>query len=162
MLRAIYPGSFDPVTKGHMDIIERASKTFDEVVVGVLENPNKRTLFTVEERIEQLKIVTAYLENVKIEAFRGLLVDFAQRVSAKVLIRGVRTVSDFEAEFQRAIFNKRLDNDMETFFMVADPAHMVLSSTGVKEVLAFGGNIDTMVPEQVKQFILDKCKQEVQ
>lgn len=159
MLKAIYPGSFDPVTNGHLDIIERASKLVDTLVVAVLENPNKSSsLFTVEERKEHLKMVTKHLGNVEISSFKGLLVDFAKEIDAKIVIRGLRAVTDFESEFQMALINRSLNTSVETFFISTSVEYLYLSSSMVKEVAMFGGNIVDMIPAEIKDFVLDKYK----
>ncbi|MBS4959854.1 MAG: pantetheine-phosphate adenylyltransferase [Clostridiales bacterium] len=158
MLKAVYPGSFDPVTIGHLDIIERSAKLFDELVVGVLNNPNKKYLFTAEERKQLLSLATSHIPNVRVEMFDGLLVDFAKANQAKILVRGLRAVTDFEDEFQRALINRSLDHNIETIFISANEKHLFLSSSAVKEVAAFGGNIELMVPKEIKQFVLDKFK----
>lgn len=136
---AVCPGSFDPVTNGHLDIIERASQIFDQVVVGVLENPNKTPLFSVEERCDLLTSVTRYLPNVKIDYFHGLLVDFAEKHGAQVIVKGLRAVSDFEIEFQMALANKRLKPTIETMFIMTRHEYSFLSSSIVKQVFELGG-----------------------
>ena len=159
MLKANYPGSFDPVTHGHLDIITRASKLVDCLVVGILENPNKKnSLFTVDERIEHLKLVTGELENVEVASFKGLLVDFAEKIDAKVVIRGLRAVTDFENEFQMALINRSLHNDIETFFISTSVNYLYLSSSTVKEVAMFGGNIKGMVPPEIEKIVLEKYR----
>lgn len=158
MLKAIYAGSFDPVTLGHLDIIERAAEIADELVVAVLENPNKSYLFTSEERKHHLELVTKHLVNVEIASFKGLLVDFAKSIDANVAIRGLRNAIDFASEFQMHLINRQLDTKMETIFLAADEDHLALSSTNVKEVAIFGGNIDFMVPNEIKDFIIEKYK----
>lgn len=158
MLKAIYPGSFDPVTKGHLDIIERSAKLADTLIVGVLENPHKRSLFTVQERVDHLKMVTEHIENVQVEFFQGLLVDFARKMDAKVVIRGLRAVTDFESEFQMALINKSMNPDVETLFISTCTKYLAVSSSTVKEIASFGGEIDSMVPEQIKQIVMDKYK----
>ena len=159
MSKGVYPGSFDPVTLGHLDIIERAAKLVDELVVAVIENPNKKCLLTVEERQEHLRRVTAHLPNVTVGSFYGLTVDYANKIGANMTIRGLRTVSDFQLEFQLANINRSLDDGVETIFIPASPAHESLSSTGVKEVLAFSDNMGFMVPEQVKDEVVAAYRQ---
>lgn len=158
MRKAIYAGSFDPVTLGHLDIIERASKLFDCLVVAVLENPNKHSLFTVEERKVHLEMVTKHLENVEVASFRGLLADFASEIGATVAVRGLRNAIDFAAEYQMYLINRKLGKDIETIFLAADEEHLSLSSTNAKEVAVFGGNIDFMVPEEIQPFVIEKYK----
>lgn len=156
MRKAIYAGSFDPLTLGHLDIIERAAKLFDCLVVAVLENPNKQSLFTVEERKRHLEIAVKRLENVEVASFRGLLADFAKEIGATVAVRGLRNAVDFAAEYQMYLINRKLGEEIETVFLAADEEHLALSSTNVKEVAVFGGNIDFMVPQEIKPFILEK------
>ena len=157
MIRAIYPGSFDPVTNGHLDIIKRAAKLVDVLVVSVLENPHKSSsLFTVEERIKQLKKVTKDIKNVEVSSFGGLLVDYAKQIDAQVVIRGLRAVTDFESEFQMALTNRSLMPELETLFIPTSVEYLYLSSSTLKEVAMFGGNICSMVPCEIKQEVLDK------
>ena len=157
MSRAIYPGSFDPVTYGHLDIIKRASQIFDEVIVGILNNPQKSPLFSVEERVKILKEVTADLPNVKIECFSGMLVDYAQENQVQVSIRGLRGVSDFEYETQIAQYNSRLsEGKLETVFLMTSPEYSYISSSGVKEVASFHGDISPYVPELVAKLVREK------
>ncbi|MCI1931073.1 MAG: pantetheine-phosphate adenylyltransferase [Clostridia bacterium] len=159
MIKAIYPGSFDPVTNGHLDIIKRASKLVDKLVVSVLENPHKKSsLFTVEERIENLKLVTKDIKNIEISSFRGLLVDYAQQIDAQVIIRGLRAVTDFESEFQMALTNKSLFPNIETLFIPTSIEYLYLSSSTVKEIAMFGGNICGMVPCEIKESVLKKFR----
>lgn len=158
MRKAIYAGSFDPVTLGHLDIIKRAAKLFDVLVVAALENPNKNALFTVEERKEHLEIVTRDLKNVEVASFRGLLADFAKEIGASVTVRGLRNAVDFATEYQMFLINRKLGKDMETIFLAADEEHLSVSSTNTKEVAVFGGNIDFMVPPEIKPFIIEKYK----
>ena len=149
MLRAIYPGSFDPVTYGHLDIIRRSCKIVDELVVGVLNNNAKMPLFSVEERVKILEKATKNLPNVEIRSFSGLSVEFARQCGAKVIIRGLRAITDFEYELQMAQTNRVLAPDIDTMFLTTSLEYAYLSSTTVKEVAAFGGNISKFVPEFV-------------
>lgn len=156
MIRAIYPGSFDPVTFGHLDIIRRSSRIVDELIIGVLNNKAKMPLFSVEERVKMLKEVTKELPNVKIIPFDGLLVEFAKRMEAKVVIRGLRAITDFEYELQMAQTNHKLEVGVETMFLTTSLEYSYLSSTTVKEVAAFGGDITQFVPEVVIDRIKEK------
>ena len=156
MLRAIYPGSFDPVTYGHLDVIKRSSKLVDELIVGVLNNKAKTPLFSVEERVKMLKEVTKELPGVKIVPFEGLLIDFAKEMSAKMVVRGLRAVTDFEYELHMAQTNHKLAEDIETVFLTTSLEYSYLSSTIVKEVAAFGGDISQFVPEHVEEKIKSK------
>lgn len=158
MLRAIYPGSFDPVTLGHMDIIKRSCKIVDELIVGVLNNNAKTPLFFVEERVKMLREATKELKNVKVVEFEGLLVDFAKAIDAKVVIRGLRAITDFEYELQMTQTNHKLEPDVETLFLTTSIEYSFLSSTTVKEVAAFGGDITQFVPEVVVKEIEEKMK----
>ena len=156
MLRAIYPGSFDPVTFGHLDIMTRACNIVDELIIGVLRNKAKMPLFSVEERVKMLEEVTCNLPNVRIIPFEGLLVDFAKKMDAKVVIRGLRAITDFEYELQMAQTNQKLQSDIETLFLTPSLDYSYLSSTTVKEVAAFGGDISQFVPEAVADRMKDK------
>ena len=149
MLRAIYPGSFDPVTYGHMDIINRSCKIVDELIVGVLCNKAKMPLFSVEERVKMLEEVTKDLKNVRIVPFNGLLVDFAAKMDADLIIRGLRAITDFEYELQMSQTNHKLEPDVETMFLTTSIEYSYLSSTTVKEIAAFGGDLSQFVPEAV-------------
>ena len=152
----IYPGSFDPVTLGHLDIIERSSRMFDRLIVGVLYNKSKKALFSAEERVKMIRSVTGHLCNVEVVAFEGLSVDFARSVGARVLVRGLRAVTDFEYELQMAQTNHKLAEDIETVFLTTSLEYSYLSSTIVKEVAAFGGDISQFVPEHVEEKIKSK------
>ena len=156
MLRAIYPGSFDPVTYGHRDIIERSSKIVDELIVGVLCNKAKMPLFSVEERVKMLEEVTKDLTNVKIVPFDGLLVDFASRMEADIVIRGLRAITDFEYELQMSQTNHKLASNVETMFLTTSIEYSYLSSTTVKEIAAFGGDVSQFVPEAVAEELKKK------
>lgn len=156
MLRAIYPGSFDPVTFGHLDIIERSSSLVDELIVGVLNNNAKSPLFSVEERVKMLNEVTKNIPKVKVIPFGGLLVEFARKMEADMLVRGLRAITDFEYELQMAQTNHKLEPKLETIFLTTSLEHSYLSSTTVKEVAAFGGDISQFVPELVINRIQEK------
>ncbi len=147
--KAIYPGTFDPVTNGHADLIERAAKMFNEVIVGVASNPSKQPLFSLEERVELIKQVTAHLDNVEVIGFKGLLADFAESQGASVLIRGLRAVSDFEYEFQLANMNRRLNRDLESVFLTPSEENSFISSTLVKEVALHNGDVSGFCAPEV-------------
>jgi pantetheine-phosphate adenylyltransferase len=155
-ITAIYPGSFDPVTNGHLDLIERGSRLFDRLIVALLTNPEKDPLFSLEERVEMLREVVAHLPNVEVETFDGLLVDYARRRGARVLLRGIRAVSDYEYELQMALMNRTLAPDIETVFMLPAEAYSYLSSRLVKEVARLGGSIKELVPAAVHERIRSK------
>ena len=159
MLRAIYPGSFDPVTNGHFDIIRRAAQISDELIVGVLQNKAKTPLFSVEERVTMLNEVTKNMKNVKIIPFEGLLIDFAKQMDAKVIVRGLRAITDFEYELQMSQTNRKLNSDVETIFLTTSLDYSYLSSTTVKEVASFDGDISQFVPEIVAKKITEKIKE---
>lgn len=152
----VYPGSFDPVTNGHLDIINRAALIFDQVVVAVFKNPQKSPLFSMEERVELLKKATERLDNVSIDSFTGLTIDYVKSKKAIAIIRGLRAISDFEGEFQMALLNKELNGNVETIFFMTDIRYAYLSSSVVKEVAQFGGNINHLVPEIVKKALENK------
>ena len=143
---ALYPGSFDPITVGHLDIIERAARLYDAVIVAVLHNPNKQGAFPVQTRLAFIERACAHLPNVRAERFEGLLVDYARQVGASVVLRGLRAVSDFEYEFQMAQMNRRLCPGVETLFMMTRPEHAYISSSGVREIATFGGDVSAFVP----------------
>ena len=155
---AIYPGSFDPVTKGHLDIIERSAKMVDVLIVAVLNNNSKSPLFSVEERVNMLKEVTKGISNVKVDSFSGLLVDFAKKINATIIIRGLRAVTDFEYELQMSQTNRIMDNDIDTVFLTTSLEYAYLSSSIVKEVAFCGGDIDKFVPEYVVEKVNEKIK----
>jgi pantetheine-phosphate adenylyltransferase len=147
---AIYPGSFDPITNGHLDLIVRGCCLFDKLIVAILRNETKQPLFSVEERIEMLREVVDCYANVAVDSFAGLLVDYAAENGATVLLRGIRAISDYEYELQMALMNRRLRPDIETVFMMASEAHSFISSRLVKEVFGLGGNIEGLVPPSVE------------
>lgn len=157
-MNAIYPGSFDPVTNGHIDIIERAAKKFDKLIVAILNNPSKKSMFTVEERINLLKDVTRHLPNVEIDFFTGLLSDYVVKKNCFNIVRGLRAVSDFEYEMQMAIVNRKLNSKIETFFLVADNKYAFLSSSIVKELALLNGNFSCLVPKVVEEALKEKLK----
>ncbi|SES74284.1 pantetheine-phosphate adenylyltransferase [Anaerobranca gottschalkii] len=156
MKRAVYPGSFDPITKGHLDIIKRASKIFDEVIVAVATNSSKKPLFTIEERIEIINKVVQDYPNVKVDTFNGLLVEYCSNKEAYVIIKGLRAVSDFEYEFQMASINKKLKENIETLFMMTNTKYSYLSSSLVKEIGRLNGSIEDLVPQEIIPIILKK------
>jgi len=156
--KAIYPGTFDPVTFGHLDIIKRASILYDKVYVAVAPSPGKEPLFPAEERAEMLKEETSVYGNVEIEVFSGLVVDYAIRKSAKVVIRGLRMISDFEYEFQMALTNRKLNADIETVFMMPNESYSYLSSRLIKEVACLGADVSQFVPENVEKKLKEKFK----
>ena len=147
---ALYPGSFDPITNGHLDLIQRGSRLFDKLIVSILRNDSKEPLFSVEERTEMLREVVHVYPNVEVDSFNGLLVDHAAAQSATVLLRGIRAISDYEYELQMALMNRRLRPGIETIFMMANEAYSFISSRLVKEVFGLGGNITGLVPPTVE------------
>ena len=158
MRRAIYPGSFDPVTNGHVDVIERARKLFDEVVVGVAFNDQKQPFFTLEERLEFLRKVTTTIAGVKVAPLDGLLVEFAVQQEAHAVVRGLRAVSDFEFEFQMALMNRKLESSVETIFLMPKEEYTYLSSRLVKEIARLGGDVSKFVPSLVASALGKKFK----
>lgn len=157
---AIYPGSFDPVTNGHLDIIERSSKMVDKLIVGVLNNGSKNPLFSTEERVEMLREVTKRFDNVEVESFSGLLVDFATETNAGIIIRGLRAITDFEYELQMAQTNRILKNDIDTVFLTTSLEYSYLSSSTVKEVARCNGDISEFLPEYIAKKVYEKFKKE--
>ncbi|MEL6350485.1 MAG: pantetheine-phosphate adenylyltransferase [Cyanobacteria bacterium J06627_28] len=153
---AIYPGSFDPITRGHLDIITRASKLYDRIIVVVSKNPTKKPLFSVEKRIAQIQLTTQHLKNVDVDSFDGLTVTYARARKANVLLRGLRVLSDFEKELQMAHTNKTLSEEIETVFLATSTEYGFLSSSLVKEIARFGGPIDHLVPSHIAKDI-EKC-----
>ena len=158
MRRAVYPGSFDPVTFGHLDIIERSAKMVDELVVGVLHNSAKNSLFSLEERVNMIKEITKDIPNVRVESFDGLLVDYMSQIGANIIIRGLRAVTDFEYELQLAQMNHVQNEDIETVFLITSLNYSYLSSTIVKEIASYGGDISKFVPAELMDRIYAKYK----
>ena len=156
---AVYPGSFDPITNGHLDIIERSSKVFNKVIVVAVENPDKNNpLFSIAERVELIKKVTKDIPNVEVESFKGLLTHYMEEKNAKIIIKGLRAVSDFEYEFQMALMNSKLNPHVETLFMMTNSKYSYLSSSSVKQVAMYGGCIRELVPDCIIKNIVDKVK----
>ncbi|MCY1690532.1 pantetheine-phosphate adenylyltransferase [Exiguobacterium sp. SL14] len=153
---AICPGSFDPITNGHLDIIERAVPIFDEIIVAVLNNSSKRPLFSVQERMELIADVTSHLPQIKVDSFNGLLVDYAAEVGATAIVRGLRAVSDFEYEMQVASINKKMNDQIETLFMMTNNQYSFLSSSIVKEVAKYGASVADLVPPSVEEALRQK------
>ena len=155
---AIYPGSFDPVTYGHIDVIQRAARIFDEVIIAVARNIQKKSLFDTEERLAMLKKATAGIPNVRAVSFDGLVIDFARRNKSRVLIRGLRMVSDFEYEFQMALTNRRLAEDIETVFLMPSEGYSFLSSTLIKEAVSLGADVSSFVPAFVASRLKERLR----
>lgn len=150
-VKAVCPGSFDPITYGHLDIIERAAQLFPKVIVAVLENPGKKPLFSLQERVALIGEVTAHLPNIEVNCFSGLLVDFVRQVEGSLIVKGLRAISDFEIEFQMALANKKMAPEIETMFMMTKNEYSFLSSSMIKEIAHFGGDIRAMVPPAVEK-----------
>jgi pantetheine-phosphate adenylyltransferase len=153
---AVYPGSFDPITNGHVDIIKRGLGVFDELIVLIAYNPNKKMLFSVEERVEMIQEVIRDFKNIRVDSFDGLLVDYAKVAGANVILRGLRALSDFEYEFQLALINRRLNRDVETVFLMTGYKWFYTSSTIINEAASLGGSVKGLVPEIVNQKLLEK------
>ena len=158
---AIVPGSFDPITYGHIDIIKRSAQLFDEVIVAILVNPDKKYLFTLEEREEMINESIKDFKNVKVDSFSGLLVNYAKKVDSTVIVRGLRAVSDFEYEMQLTFMNKALDDNIETFYMMANKQYSFISSSIVKGVSGFGADLSKFVPKHVEERLEKKVKERV-
>jgi pantetheine-phosphate adenylyltransferase len=155
---AIYPGSFDPLTNGHLDLIERGSKIFDELIVAILRNPEKEPLFSVEERFDMLQSMISHQSNVRVDSFDGLMVDYAVRVGATAVLRGIRAISDYEYELQMALMNRKLEPRLEAVFMMPAEAYSYLSSRLVREIATLGGSVQGLVPPQVEQKLREKLQ----
>lgn len=155
-MMAIYPGSFDPITNGHLDIIERCSEKFEKLIVAVLNNTSKSTLFSVEERVALIEQTVKEYPNVVVDSFSGLLIDYASSKEVSVIVRGLRAVSDFEYEMQMALTNKSLHSEIDTFFLISSSQYSFLSSSVVKEVAKFGGDVSKMVPVEVETAVKSK------
>jgi pantetheine-phosphate adenylyltransferase len=153
---AIYPGSFDPITLGHLNLIKRASKTFDRVVVCIMVNSEKKPLFSLEERLRQVKTVVQKFPNVEVDSFEGLVAEYARNKKATVVVRGLRAMSDFERECQMAIINKKIYPELETFFLAADEKYMYLSSSAVRELARFGASLQNFAPREITDEIYEK------
>jgi len=160
--RAVYPGSFDPITSGHVDIIQRGLKIFDEILVAVVENPKKSPLFTTKERMNMIQDYFVNHKDIEVKAFNGLLVEFAKNNNANIVIRGLRAISDFEYEFQMALMNRKLDPEIETLFMMPNLSYSFLSSNLVKEIFMLGGGLTDLVPGQVEKKLREKFKKSTQ
>ena len=156
MKRAVYPGTFDPVTYGHLDVIKRGSKIFDELIVAVGHNPFKKPIFTVEERKEMLSKNTRKIQNVRVDCFEGMLTGYMEEMQTNIILRGIRTVSDFEYEFQRALTNRVLKTDIETVFIMTSQEYSFLNSSLIKEAVSLGGDISKFVPSDVEKLLSQK------
>ncbi|MBS1258893.1 MAG: Phosphopantetheine adenylyltransferase [Candidatus Scalindua arabica] len=156
MRRAVYPGTFDPVTYGHLDVIKRGSKIFDELVVAIGHNPLKDPLFTINERMDMISKNTKNISNIKVDSFEGMLTDYMKEMQTNVILRGIRTVSDFEYEFQRALTNRVLKTDIETVFIMTSQEYSFLNSSLIKEAVSLGGDISKFVPSDVEKLLQQK------
>jgi pantetheine-phosphate adenylyltransferase len=157
-LIAIYPGSFDPLTNGHLDLISRGSRLFDRLIVSILNNTQKQPLFELEERIQTIREATVKLSNVEVDSFQGLLVDYASRRGANAILRGIRAISDYEAELQMALMNRRMRPETETIFLMAGEEYSFISSRMIKEIIMLGGDVSTFVPEAVANRVRAKFR----
>ncbi|HJN56483.1 MAG: pantetheine-phosphate adenylyltransferase [Candidatus Woesearchaeota archaeon] len=156
MKTAVYPGSFDPVTNGHIDVIKRALKIFDKIIITVGDNPGKKPAFSIEERLEMLRECTKDMGNAEIDTFSGLLIDYVRKKGSRIIIRGLRAVSDFDFEFQRALMNRVVDDEIETIFIMTKEHYVYLNSSIVKEMAMFNGDINGLVPEIVEKKLKEK------
>jgi pantetheine-phosphate adenylyltransferase len=154
--KAIYPGTFDPITKGHIDLAERASRLFDEVVIAISASPSKQPLFAIEERLEMAQISLSHIDNISVAGFDGLLIEFVRTAQAQVVLRGLRAVSDFEYEFQLAAMNRRLDSTVETMFLTPSENYTFLSASMVKEIASLGGDVSQFLHPQVNRRLTDR------
>lgn len=157
---AIYPGSFDPITNGHLDVLKRAASLFDLVYIAVARNLLKTPMFNADERLEMIRLCTTEFKNVRIDSFDGLVVDYAHKVGAEVIIRGLRAVSDFDYEFQMALMNRHVDDKIDTVFLTPHEDYIYLSSSVVRELIKFGGDVSTFVPANVQAALLNKIKRQ--
>lgn len=158
MVKAIYPGSFDPITKGHLDIIMRTSQIMEHLTVAVLENPRKQATFSIEERVEMLRLSTSHFKNVEVDLFQGLLIEYAIKKNITIIVKGLRAISDFEFEFQMALVNRKLNPKIETLFMMTNSKYSYLSSSIVKEIASFGGDISDLVPPEAYEAVIKKYR----
>jgi pantetheine-phosphate adenylyltransferase len=156
---AVCPGSFDPVTKGHVDIFERSSKMFDQLIVAVFHNPNKKPLFDMKERVEMLEMATAHIPNIRVDSFSGLVNEYVHQQKSTIIVRGLRALSDFEYEFQRALLIKKIDPVIETVFMMTNSEYSFVSSSGIKELAKFGGSVSGFVPPCVEQKLFARLRE---
>ncbi len=159
-LISIYPGTFDPITNGHLDIIERSSELFDQVIITIAVNPDKKPLFTLEEREDMIRKVTSHLKNIQVDSFKGLLVSFAGQKNAKVIIRGLRAISDFEYEFQMSLTNRKLNPAINTIFLMPNEKYSYLNSSLVRELASYDANVKDFVPEYVLEKLKKKFKKQ--
>jgi len=156
---AVYPGSFDPITNGHLDIVKRGAKIFDHLVIAVADNPARQTLFTKEERVEMIKEVCKSFKNVSVDAFDGLVVEYVRRKKANVILRGIRTISDFEYEYQMALTNRTFAQDIETVFVMTSEEFSFVSSKLIKEAASLGGDIGSLVPKEAERWVKKKLSE---